>query len=72
MLIDDTDTLDPPYQLVRQHVRSNRVWAVTITVPAPSYDAGAVSNWVSAAGGSVEPVPGTHDRRPPQPACARN
>jgi hypothetical protein len=69
LLIDNTDTLDPPYQLVRQHVRSNQVWAVTITVPAPSYNTGAVSNWVTAPGGSVERVPGTQDRRPPQPTC---
>jgi len=38
--VDDTDTLHPPNQVIRQHVHSSRGSSVTVTVPAPAYDAG--------------------------------
>jgi len=69
LFTDDTDTVNPPYQIIRQHVRSQGVSSVTITVLAPAYDVGAVSNWVVEPGSSIEPAAGVTDRRPPQPHC---
>jgi hypothetical protein len=69
LLVDQTETLRPPYQIVRRRIRSNGVWAVTITVLAPSYRRSAVSGWVANPGSRATPVPGTNDRRPPQPDC---
>jgi hypothetical protein len=69
LLVDDTETLRPPYQIIQQHVRSSQVWGVTITVLAPGYDSAAVSSWHAGPGASLGPVSGAHDRRPPQPNC---
>jgi hypothetical protein len=69
LLIDNSGTLHPPYQIIRMHVQPRLLWGVGVTVLAPAYTTAVVSSW-TAVDGSRTPVAGQHDRRPRQPDCA--
>jgi hypothetical protein len=70
LFVDDTGAMDPPYQIIRQHIDAAKLYFVQITVLAPAYQIGVVSNGGVTPGSRITPVPGAHDDRPPQPNCS--
>jgi hypothetical protein len=69
LFVDDTGTMRPPYQIIRQHAQARGLSMIEITMLAPTYTRGVVSNWAVAPGGRIAPVSGAHDQRPPQAEC---
>lgn len=69
LLVDDTDTMRPPYQIIRERVQAHSVSEIAIAVLAPSYRRAVFYGFQYRPGGSITPAPGSHDRRPPQPIC---
>jgi hypothetical protein len=69
LVVDNTGTADPPYEVLQTHVRARGMFMIEVTLLPPLYRRGGVTNWGAFRIDVVDPL--TRSRLPEQlPHCA--